>query len=124
VSPDVFRTLRQIAPQRIWDGVSCRAVYGEQMTLATVELAPNSVIPEHSHANEQLGLLVEGSVTFRVGEETQALAPGATWCIAGHVPHEIRVGSDGAVVIEAFSPRRDDWKALDQLEQSAPRWPT
>lgn len=123
MSGECFRDLPAIAPQRIWEGVEGRAVYGDQMTLAVVELAPGSDIPEHSHANEQLGLLLEGSLTFRVGTETRTLAVGATWRIAAHEPHEVHVGDTGAVVIEAFAPPRDDWQALEHRERTTPRWP-
>lgn len=120
---EVFRTVDEHASQRIWDGVTGRAVHGKQLTLAVIELAPDTVIPEHSHVNEQVGLLVEGSLSFRAGDETRELAQGATWCIPAHVPHEVRVGDEGAVVVEAFSPARDDWRTLAELEPSKSRWP-
>ena len=36
----------------------------------------NGDVPEHSHANEQVGILIEGSVTFRIGDETAEVEPG------------------------------------------------
>lgn len=113
----------EIGPQRIWEGVSGRAVHGHQLTLAVVELEPNSVIPEHRHANEQVGLLIAGSLSFRIGNESRTLTVGATWCIPANAPHEVRVSGDGAIVIEAFAPARRDWQTLVQLERSTPRWP-
>jgi unsaturated pyranuronate lyase len=120
---EVFSSIAETTPQRIWDGVVARARYGAELTLAVVELDPNSAIPEHSHANEQVGLLIEGSATFRVGSQERSLNPGASWCIPAHVPHEVRIGADGAIIIEAFAPPRDDWRALDQTPPTAPHWP-
>ncbi|HEU4451101.1 MAG TPA: cupin domain-containing protein [Gaiellaceae bacterium] len=108
---------------RVWDGVAARAVHGERGTLAVVELEPGSVVPEHGHANEQLGLVLRGSLTFRVGEETRELGPGSTWCIPGDVPHEVQAGPEGAVVIDVFAPVRDDWGGLERDGPRAPRWP-
>ena len=71
---------------RIWDGVTAQAVEGERTTLAVVDLEPGSAVPEHSHDNEQLGVLIRGSMRFRVGEESRELGPGDTWRILGHVP--------------------------------------
>jgi len=118
-----FTDIPQLASLQIWDGVIGRVVHGERLTLAVVELEANSVILEHSHANEQVGLLVEGSLTFRVGDETSELGPGGAWRILANVPHEVATGPDGAVVIEVFSPRRDDWEQLVHRELTPPRWP-
>ena len=60
--------IADIVPIQVWDGVVARRVQGEQLTLAVVELAPDAVVPSHVHANEQCGLVIEGEVTFRIGD--------------------------------------------------------
>ena len=77
------------------------------MTLAVIELDPDSVVPEHSHENEQLGVLVSGLLEFRVGDETRRVGPGGTWSIPANVPHEVQAGPEGAVAVEVFAPTRD-----------------
>lgn len=118
-----FGDLASIAPHVVWDGVVARAVEGERTTFTVIELAPNTVIPEHAHENEQTGVLVSGSLLFRIGDEERDLAVGATWCIPSNVPHAVRVGPDGAVVVEVFAPGRADWGALERLDPSQPAWP-
>jgi quercetin dioxygenase-like cupin family protein len=118
-----FDQLAGIGPQDIWDGVSVRAVHGERITLGVVELAPNAVVPEHRHENEQLGMVLSGSLTFRVGNESRELEPGGTWCIRANVAHEVTVGPEGAVVLDVFAPTRDDWAAFEPQAPRAPRWP-
>jgi unsaturated pyranuronate lyase len=118
-----FDDVPRIGPQNIWDGVVVRAVHGSELTLGVVELEPNAAVPEHRHENEQLGMVLSGSVTFRIGDETRELGPGGTWCISANVPHEVTTGPDGAVVIDVFSPPRNDWSALEPQEPRAPRWP-
>ena len=118
-----FEELGDLRPLPIWDGILARAVVGEEMTMAVVELAPNAVAAEHHHANEQLGIVLTGTMTFRIGDETRELGPGGTWSIPPDIPHEVVAGQEGAVVIEVFAPRRDDWDALQRLEPSPPAWP-
>lgn len=118
-----FAELAALTAQQIWDGVVGRAVHGERLTLAVVELAPGAVIPEHSHENEQAGILISGSLTFRVGEESRDLRAGGAWCVPPGAPHEIHVGDDGAIVVETFAPPRADWEALERLPGHEPRWP-
>jgi hypothetical protein len=47
------------------------------MSLAVVELDPGAHVPEHRHANEQLGIVLRGSVRFRVADEERELGPVA-----------------------------------------------
>jgi len=118
-----FEKLEVMAPVRIWDGIRAREMTGDGVTFAVVELDGGSTVPEHRHPNEQLGMLISGSMTFRIGNETRELGPGDTWNIPGDVPHEVHAGPDGAVVAEVFAPRRDDWAALDRDQPGVPRWP-
>jgi quercetin dioxygenase-like cupin family protein len=107
---------------RIWDGVSAQAIEGDRTTLAIVDLEPNSTVPEHHHDNEQLGILVRGTMRFRVGEETRDLAPGDTWRILSHAPHEVTAGPEGALAVESFTPARADWAGLERLaDRPAPK---
>ena len=118
-----FDGLARIAPLPIWHGIVARAVSGERITLAVVELDPGAVVAEHAHENEQLGLVLRGSMSFRVGDETRELGPGGTWSIPPGVPHEVHVGPQGAVVIDVFAPPRDDWRDAVTVEEGALRWP-
>ena len=49
--------------------------------------------------------------------------PGATWRILAHVPHSVVVGPDGALIVEVFSPVRDDWHTIEAQEPRPGRWP-
>ena len=115
--------LGEIAPKPIWDGVAARVVQGERITLAVVEIEPNGLVPEHRHPNEQLGLVLEGSLTFRIDGESRELLPGGTWRILGDLPHEARAGTGGAVVVDVFTPIRSDWQELEDAPARPPRWP-
>jgi unsaturated pyranuronate lyase len=118
-----FDDVPAIGPQAIWDGVVVRAVQGERTTVGVVELEPDAHVPEHRHENEQLGMVIAGSVRFRVGDETRELGPGGTWRILANEPHEVHAGPEGAVVIDVFAPPRDDWSALEPQPPRPPRWP-
>jgi unsaturated pyranuronate lyase len=118
-----FDDLSSLDLRRIWDGVHGRVVHGERITLGVIELDPGSVVPEHHHENEQLGICLSGSLVFRVGDETRELGPGGAWSIPSDVPHEVHVGSEGAVVIDVFVPPRDDWREAPAVEPRDLRWP-
>ena len=108
----------------LWgETVRARRVQGDRITLAVVELAPNAVVPEHRHAAEQLGMVITGQMHFTVDGETRDLGPGGTWRILADRPHDVIAGPDGAVVIDVFTPIRDDWDDREIVTGSAPRWP-
>jgi quercetin dioxygenase-like cupin family protein len=118
-----FDDLAEIRPLAVWNGIAGRVVTGERTALVVVELDPNSVASEHSHENEQLGMVLSGSLSFRVGDETRDLGPGETWRIPSNTPHEVHAGPEGAVVIDVFAPPRHDWQGLESSEPRPPRWP-
>ena len=118
-----FADLAAMPLRQIWESVVVRTVDGERLTLGVVELDANAAVPEHRHDHEQLGLVLQGSVEFRVGAETRELGPGGTWRIPSNVPHEVKVGPDGAVVIDVFAPVRQDWAGAEEGAPRPPRWP-
>jgi quercetin dioxygenase-like cupin family protein len=123
VEVDALGDIGSVPAQQIWEGIAGRAVHGERLTLGLIELEPEAVLPEHRHENEQLGMVLEGSITFTIGAERQTLGPGGTWRIPSNVPHEAVIGPEGAVVIDVFSPVREDWKVLPEATSGPPRWP-
>jgi len=118
-----FDELRSISPQLLADGYLARAVHGEQLTLAVVEIEPGAKLPEHQHGNEQFGMVIEGTVAFRVGAETRTVEPGGIWRVPSGTPHTLTGGERGAVVVDIFSPPRDDWVARERLQPRPTRWP-
>ncbi|HEY1367577.1 MAG TPA: cupin domain-containing protein [Gaiellaceae bacterium] len=115
--------LSNLPPKPIWDGVLARAVTGDRLALSVVELEPNALVPEHRHDNEQIGLVIEGTIRFTIDGETKDLGPGGTWCIGSNVPHEARAGDKGAVLIDVFAPPRADWEQIEDRPVQAPVWP-
>lgn len=118
-----LKEVSSIASRTVWNGVDARIVSGRSVDMAIVELEPGAVVPEHRHLNEQLGTVIEGSMTFRVADEEATFGPGGTWRIPSDTPHEARAGANGAVVVEVFSPPRGDWAEVPPNEPAPPRWP-
>jgi quercetin dioxygenase-like cupin family protein len=115
--------LGTVQPFDVWgEAVRARKIEGERLTLAVVELAPDALVPEHRHESEQLGICIEGSITFTVDGETRELGPGGTWRVLSNRPHVARAGPHGAVVIDVFAPTRSDWR-FELLAPLTPVWP-
>ena len=118
-----FAKLAELGPLDIWTGVRARAVEGARITMAVVELAPHSIVPQHQHDNEQLGIVLKGSMMFTIGGERRELVAGDTYVIPGNVPHDVAAGPAGAVAIDVFSPVRADWERFAPGPPDEPVWP-
>lgn len=108
----------------MWQRIVARPVHGEHLTLALVELEAGAIVAEHSHDNEQLGLVLRGLMHFHIGEEERELGQGGTWCVPSGTPHEATADPDGASAIDVFAPVPVATRAEIEPQQPSPgRWP-
>ena len=99
------------------EGVRFRPVFGRGMLLNYVYFEPHSQAPLHSHAEEQLGTVLEGELEFELAGERRVMRPGDTWVVPPHVPHAARTGDSGCVAIDVFSPPRSGVRELLERAQ-------
>jgi quercetin dioxygenase-like cupin family protein len=119
-----LRDIVDVPAVDVWgESVKARAIVGDKASLAVVELGPGAIVPEHHHAHEQIGLCIEGLITFTIDGERRELGPGGTWRIPSNLPHDAVAGPDGAVVVDIFSPARTDWDTLPPSAARPPVWP-
>ena len=91
------------------DGVHIRTAACDRMMISVVDLEPKSVVEEHAHPHEQVGILLEGRVAFTIGGETKTLQPGDMWRIPGGVRHKVVVLEGPAKAVDIFTPIREDY---------------
>ena len=119
-----FGRLAELRPYAIWDGATARAVNGDRMTLASVDLGPNVAVPEHHHENEQLGVVIQGTLSFTIDGESRELRAGDTYVIPSNIRHNVVAGPEGCTVVDVFAPIRSDWEKLERPDPFAPDWPS
>jgi quercetin dioxygenase-like cupin family protein len=88
-----------------------RFVTGEHVMLAQIYLDKGSIVPKHSHENEQITWVVEGLMRLKLGENGEQvveLGPGDVLHIPPHLPHEAEALED-TLDVDVFSPPRGDW---------------
>jgi quercetin dioxygenase-like cupin family protein len=91
--------------------------------MAVVDLEPGISVPEHQHENEQVGVVLEGTVTMTVAGESRELGPGETYVIPSNALHRAAAGPDGCSVVDIFAPVRADWEKLERQDPTPGRWP-
>jgi quercetin dioxygenase-like cupin family protein len=105
-----FWNPEEIMPRVLAKGVTAKIASGEKMMLSLVTLAPNSVVPTHSHPHEQMGLMVSGTMEFTIEGDTRTLSGNEMYFVPGGVSHAVKAGPGGAVALDAFSPPREEYR--------------
>lgn len=72
-------------------------------------LERGTLVPPHSHMNDQCGYIVSGQVEVTIADQTRILNPGDSYAIPGGVVHSLRVLVD-TLAIDVFSPPRNDYR--------------
>ena len=93
----------------LFPGTFSGLVAGENLMLSFLKMEQGSVVPPHSHPHEQAGLILEGSLRFKMGVEEKVLEAGQAFLIPPHVVHETVVEKGPAKVLDVFSPIREDY---------------
>ena len=107
--------------ERVSETLERRLITGERIMLTHVYLKKGSIVPRHSHENEQLSYVLEGALRFWIGPdgaEVFDVRAGEVLCIPPHVPHKAEALED-TLDVDIFSPPRQDWldKTDDYLRQ-------
>ena len=93
----------------IFPGVEIRTQAGRSLMLSVVNFEAGSVVPQHAHPHEQMGIMISGRLEFTVGGLTRVLGPGDMWKIPGGVAHGVRALDGQAVALDVFHPIREDY---------------
>ena len=59
---DYFIDPSQVKRRELAPGVTLRTMWGDKIMMSMVEIAPNAVVPTHSHPHEQAGIVLQGRV--------------------------------------------------------------
>jgi quercetin dioxygenase-like cupin family protein len=76
--------------------------------VARVYLKKGCLVPEHSHHNEQISMMEQGTLRFVLAGEELILKAGQVLRIPPHVPHSAEALED-SIAVDLFSPVREDW---------------
>ena len=106
-----FHRWNDMPRERVTDQIDRRVITGERMMLAHVYLKKGSIVPRHSHENEQLTYILEGALRFKIGAEGSeeiVVRAGEVLVIPSNVPHEAEALED-TLDVDVFNPPRQDW---------------
>ncbi len=107
-----FINIDDAPPIEVLPGCRLRTPYGEHIMLSYLEMDAGAVVPLHHHPHEQAGRLLEGKLRLTIGDETRVVEAGAMFIIPPNTPHRAEAIDGPAVVLDIFSPVREDYADL------------
>ena len=85
-----------------------QVIHGVNTTIARLEITKGAVVPLHHHVNEQMSMMLSGSLRFVVDGVESIVKAGEVMVIPPNAPHMVEALED-SLVIDVFSPVRADW---------------
>jgi quercetin dioxygenase-like cupin family protein len=96
----------EIATVQFAEGLTFRPVLGKDALVNFVSYEPNTVVPRHSHVEEQFTFVIDGEFEFECDGETRTLRRGSVVHIPAGVPHAARTYDTTCFQIDVFAPPR------------------
>ena len=107
-----YINIKDVEPLEVIPGCKMRTPYGEHIMLSYLEMDEGAVVPLHHHPHEQGGMLLKGKIELTIGDEARVVGAGSMFIIPPNTPHKAVAVGGPAVVLDVFSPVREDYAEL------------
>lgn len=101
-------------------GIQRQMVVGQNVMMVRFTFEPFLVTPEHTHPHEQMTLVVQGKVKFFIEGEVKIVSPGDVLHFPPHNRHGATMLDEEVVLIDIFSPIREDFLATPATNGNKP----
>jgi quercetin dioxygenase-like cupin family protein len=105
-----FVRLDEVRAFELAAGVAGHPLFGDRAMLNLIRFEPGATVPLHRHPHEQLGLVLEGMQALVVDGVAHELGPLEAYVLPGGVEHSAYCGPEGALVLDVFTPVREDYQ--------------
>lgn len=97
--------------EKLNDNIERRMITGTNIMIAHVYFKKDSLVPKHSHHNEQITYILKGALKFLLGDdqdEEVIVRAGELIVIPSHLPHSA-IALEDTLDVDVFNPPREDW---------------
>ena len=102
-----------IPSERISEGIDRQMVIGDNIMICRLRFDPHVVTPAHRHPHEQMTLVMKGKVRFTLDAEERVVSAGDVLHFPSNHWHGATMLDEEVVLIDIFSPIREDFLAND-----------
>jgi len=94
------------------DANTKRKVLAHNGTMMAVEVhfdQPTQTYVPHNHVHEQITYVLKGKLEFYIDGEPRTVEAGDSIYFASDIPHGCIVLEEGSIVLDVFTPMREDF---------------
>jgi quercetin dioxygenase-like cupin family protein len=103
-----------IPVERVGEGIERQMIWGARLMVCRLRLAPHVVTPIHTHPHEQITIVERGHVRFNVDGAERVSSPGDILHFPSRCEHGATTLDEEGVLIDIFSPVREDFLPPDR----------
>ena len=104
-----FYDWNNIPSEQLAELISRKTLHLANMTVAQIALKRGATVVPHTHVHEQISMVQKGALKFVVEGKEQIVRAGEMLAFAPNVSHGVIETIEDTVVLDVFSPMRDDW---------------
>jgi quercetin dioxygenase-like cupin family protein len=98
-------------------GIERRMIWGERLMICRLRFDPHVVTAVHSHPHEQMTIVEHGRVRFTIDGRDHIAQAGDVLHFPSNTPHGATILDQETVLIDVFSPVREDFLPENQVPQ-------
>ena len=115
-----FYDLNEVENDEVNDSYFRKAIYGESLTVAKVEVKEGEITQPHSHDTEEVIFVLKGCWLFHLPDGDVTLQENQMLCIPAGVEHSSEV-LENTIALDICSKYRSDWRSgQDKILHSNP----
>ena len=119
VRPGVVGDLHDVQFTELQPGANSRLIGGRGAQLSFLQMSPGMTFAAHLHPEEQLMIVLRGSIDELILDGTAAMTKGDLLYLPGTMVHGGTVGDKGCDVLDVFFPPRPDYDAKRASREAA-----
>jgi quercetin dioxygenase-like cupin family protein len=100
-----------IPVEQVAEGVARQMIVGDRVMVCRLTIAARTVTPIHTHVHEQITLVERGQADFFIEGNRRTAKAGDVLLFPSGIEHGATMLEDEVVLIDIFSPPREDFLA-------------
>jgi quercetin dioxygenase-like cupin family protein len=106
---------------RVSEAIQRQMIWGERVMVCRLTIAPHTVTAVHAHVHEQIVIVERGRARFVVDGSERIVGPGDVLHFPSGCQHGATMLDEEVVLIDIFSPIREDFLPSGTREVPGPR---
>jgi quercetin dioxygenase-like cupin family protein len=105
-----FYPKNTLVPKPIRKGARMWSVALDKTMFTYFEVDPGSRFDLHSHGNEQITMVLEGELVFKLKHRLICVTKGDVIAVPSNIPHEVFTQNSPVIAIDAWSPVMEKYR--------------